>query len=326
MLQVAPLALQKLFYLMENHAVLFPLGEYSYAELAAWALLEVRYIAHLDEVPVIPAADGWGAADTASAEGKTSESVAFVYYLRLFQLLCEVTDTVTQMRLFSEFSVLLVHHSIATDFAEIETDAAEAFTKHASSRSGCKFVATLPAALIRSAYVRKLIDAGVRSAQTPVLARFVTALCTTYHSLLMYTVTPVLILLPSVRNATASSAPTTAPASFASFDDFAPTVDPPMGSAKASPSAEYTALLESYLVGQEESLHTWRLMRENLGSARIRRLCTAICAELRTLGETPGSKLETAVSERVKAQYNELVSILVHLLEGACFAVKTFEK
>jgi hypothetical protein len=135
-------------------------------------------------------------------------------------------------------------------------------------------------------------------------------------------------LLPAVRGATTTNSVTSAAtAGFADFADFAPTVDPPKGGAKSDASADYSALLESYLAGQEESLHAWRLLRENLGSARIRRLCTSICAELCPLGDTPGGKLgASTVAERVSAQYKELVGILVHLLEGACFTVKTFEK
>lgn len=327
--QVAPALLQRLFYLLEHHAALFPADEVAHTDLTVWALLTLRYVGHLDDRRP-NASTTSERAESNAAQEIAVESVAYAYYTRLFKILCEVADPVVQMRMFAEFSVLVVHHAIEGDFQGIEVPAAEEWSKHGTSRTGYRFTATLPASLLRSTAVRTLLEAGVRTAQAPVLARFITALSATYASALQYTLTPVLLLLPAIHASSSNSSSTnatTAPAVEVDLFNFAPTIEAPPTSTSSSGSEgeQRSALLDAYLTGREENLHSWALLRDDVGCARIRRLCTDIHAILRQSTSSPASSA-AAVIETVKKEFQQLVWILAALLEGAVFTIKTFEK
>lgn len=334
---------------MEYYDALFPAAEVPRTELVAWALLSIRYIRHLDDPRPLPAesAEANASAGSGATSADTSasmESVAYAYYTRLFKILCDIEDSVAQTRLFTEFSVLIVHHAIDADFKAVEVPASEEWAKHGVSRTGYRFTPTLPAALVRSAFVRQLLDAGARTAPAAVLARFVAALCATFTAAVQFTLTPVLLLLPGVTKACGSGQSTggstaafTATAS-AEIDvfSFTPTIVAPeptattttkvtQGASNDSDKPSRSAQLDAYLTGREENLHPWALLHDGIGGARVRRLCTSLHAALRqTSGTAP--TLSAATVERVQAEYRQLVAILVGLVEGAVFVAKTFER
>jgi hypothetical protein len=338
--------LQKLFFLLEHYPALFPGHEVPHTELVAWALLTLRYIKHLDDPRPAPTES---AEHTASSEDKNAsaataaqDSVAYAYYTRLSKILCEIEDPVVQMRMFTEFSALVVHHAIDSDFAALQLPASEEWAKHGISRTGYRFTATLPAALLRSSAVRALLDAGVRTVHAAVLARFVSALCSTYTAMLNYTLTPVLVLLQSVHTACSAStgpAPAATPTIDVDVFSFTPTVVHTSAPVPAHSSKSqrfdagdkghtdvHNALLDAYLTGREESLHPWALLRDGVAGARVRRLCTRLHTALRQHSAQEANAAAAATVEKVKGDYQQLVWILAALVEGAVFAVKTFEK
>lgn len=350
-LQVAGPVLQKLFYLLENYTALSThhAAVPTYAELSCWALLMMRYTAHMDTPGNSGAQESAGSDKSAhsasvhnsnpeNAPGKV-EFVTYHYHLRLFKIICEITDVVTQTRLFAEFCMVLLHRSMHEEL-DLALNASEEWERFSASRTGYKFTVTLPSAILRSHPVRQLLESGTRTAPNAVLARFVTALCDTYHTLLQYTLTPVLVLWPEVLRTQAGAAGTQATQKgkavekVTDFLDFAPTTVASAGTAaKAAVQCDplYVPTLQAHLDGTQELLHPWVMLHDQLCTSGIKRSCSVIHTLLYPAAAdariTPGIALDAkTVAARVKAEYTKLVEILVRLLEGSVFAIKTFEQ
>ena len=103
-------------------------------------------------------------------------------------------------------------------------------------------------------------------------------------------------------------------------------------------------MLQAHLNGTQELLHPWNMVHDPLCTAGIRQACSTIHTLLYPAVDTstsshtkkaaaavPGVVAVAAVDVKsvavqVKAEYGKLVEILVRLLEGSVFAIKTFEQ
>lgn len=305
------------------------------------------------------------------APGQAVEFITYHYHVRLFKILCEVTDAVAQTRFFAEFAMLLLHRTVHEDEAvELTMNASEEWDRFSASRSGYKFAVTLPSAVLRSHPVRLLLECGTRTAANAVLGRFVTALCDSYHALLQYTLTPLLVLWPAVHqraqvgmgagSTSSRGGGSKGSAAQADFMDFAPTVAATSTGGGGGEGGGYEKkitcdplllpVLQAHLDGTQELLHPWSLVHDPLCTGRIKQACSAIhtllmlhpvSAAAATAGGEKNENNATGVAEgevvaklldpkelavRVRAEFDKLVAILVRLLEGSVFAIKTFEQ
>jgi hypothetical protein len=283
--------------------------------------------------------------------------VSFPYFVRLFQILSEIPDPVTQIRLFTEFSALLVHRCMY-DEVDHQLNASEDWDKFSSSRSGYKFSPTLPSALLRSSTVRSLLEIGAQSERSDVLARFITALTSAYTHAIQYTVAPLLLLWPSVYASEEGSSTPPPPNASATCNSSSSAVaaaavpdlldmdnddstnhhndNSSSGNSGTSShasglqSAEWLLALQPYLSGSKESEHAWDMSHSDLCTTGVRTICKDVhllLAQKALMSNSGGTKEaleELAVA--LKAKYGRLMEVLVRLIEGSVFVVKTFER